>query len=68
MPSVADVYGKPTTRAAKYKSNFSGLAKQYDWLLEYYSQDPAKSPQVTLYKELIDELKFNKGLNELNYI
>ena len=56
MPSVADVYGKPTTRAAKYKSNFSGLAKQYDWLLEYYSQDPAKSPQVTLYKELIDDV------------
>ena len=56
MPSVADVYGKPTTRAAKYKSNFGGLAKQYDWLLEYYSQDPAKSPQVALYKELIDDV------------
>lgn len=56
MPSVADVYGKPTTRAAKYKSNFGGLAKQYDWLLEYYSQDPAKSPQIALYKELIDDV------------
>ncbi len=58
MPSVADLYGKPSTRAQKYKSTYiDGLASQYEWLLEYYSQDPRKSPEVALYKELIDDAR-----------
>lgn len=58
MPSVADLYGKPSTRAQQYKSTYiDGLASQYEWLLEYYSQDPRKSPEVALYKELIDDAR-----------